>query len=420
MTLSRLNPYWLTLAFWAVLVGGCALCFGALSPDGDRDDTARILEALKRDRVVELNAGRFQVDGRQFRKPEWQKILNSYFSIVGAVPANGFPQHTAQGKPNHVTTIVVSGLKPGEAWLSFKSEEAGPQQFINVAIERDNEGPLFQDDKSAAFDVLRTGGRGFLLQGVGIATSRGVPNYIGLFKGKELPPAAGAAIDLYNRADVSIINTSVTGFETQVQLDKCEYTIHNYRGMNCGRGIVADGVVEGNISQVRIENALISGIDVSCANVSQASVEVGYESRVGYQELERLPARCVAMVDGKPAYIKEPTDTKGTAILGIPFILRGDGNSLTQWTPNINRPIDLPVAAFAPFRKPTKVSHLNVGLMSGWHKNQRAIYIGDDKPRQFAFQRGVQWNDEPTYAPDHPFVYGMFGGGFDPNKREGE
>jgi hypothetical protein len=177
-------------------------------------------------------------------------------------------------------------------------------------------------------------------------------------------------------------------------------------------------------------------------DIAGVSVEVGYETKVGYRPVpdsadlrKYLPERCVAMVGGVPIYI-ETVAASGfthylsnshcqlsgvahpiTPILGIPIILRGDGNSLTRWTPNINQPIDLPVAAFAPFRKPTKVSHLNVGLMSGWNKNQKAIYIGDAAPRQWDFQRGVQWSDEPTYAPVHPFVYGMFGPGFDPNKR---
>jgi hypothetical protein len=343
-------------------------------------------------------------------------VLNTCFTIVGPTAANGVPQYASDAHVKHLAKIIVTGLKEGEPCFPLKSAAASAQQFINVLIERDTAGPVIQDDRTAAFDVTKTGGRGLRLDGVGITTARNVPNYCGLFQGGELPPSTGAAIDLYNRSDVEITNISVTGFETQVKLDKCEYVIDNYRGMNCGRGIVADSFVVGHISRVRIENVLISGIDVSCANVSQASVEVGYTTKVGYRDLASLPVNCVALVNGVHAYVEQPGGV-GTAILGIPFIMRGDGNSLTQWTPNINQPIDLPVAAFAPFRKPTKVSHLSVGLMSGWANKQKAIYIGDDKPRQFAFQRGVQWNDEPTYAPVHPFVYGMFGPGFDPNKR---
>jgi hypothetical protein len=343
-------------------------------------------------------------------------VLNTCFTIVGPTAANGVPQYASDAHVKHLAKIIVTGLKEGEPCFPLKSAAASAQQFINVLIERDTAGPVIQDDRTAAFDVTKTGGRGLRLDGVGITTARNVPNYCGLFQGGELPPSTGAAIDLYNRSDVEITNISVTGFETQVKLDKCEYVIDNYRGMNCGRGIVADSFVVGHISRVRIENVLISGIDVSCANVSQASVEVGYTTKVGYRDLASLPVNCVALVNGVHAYVEQPGGV-GTAILGIPFIMRGDGNSLTQWTPNINQPIDLPVAAFAPFRKPTKVSHLNVGLMSGWANKQKAIYIGDDKPRQFAFQRGVQWNDEPTYAPVHPFVYGMAGPGFDPNKR---
>jgi hypothetical protein len=389
----------------------------------------------------------WKVDGRKFASPEWQAVLNTCFTFVGPTPANGVPQFASQGRPKHLATISVTGLKPGEPCFLLTGAEASAQQFINVLIERDTAGPVIQDDKGAAFDVTKTGGRGLRLDGVGITTARSVPNYCGLYQGGELPPSTGAAIDLYNRADVEILNTSVTGFETQLQLDRCEATVDNWRGMTCGRSIVVTGgFVPVTITRARIENVLISGIDGSCVDIAGASVEVGYETKVGYRllpmsangELQKyVPDRCVLMVNGTPIYVEATSDgfkhylsdshcsllpfnhamAVFTPILGIPFILRGDGNSLTRWTPNINKPIDLPVAAFAPFRKPTKVSHLNVGLMSGWANKQKALYIGDDKPRQFAFQRGVQWADEPTYAPVHPFVYGMAGPGFDPNKR---
>jgi hypothetical protein len=383
------------------------------------DNSTALLTTLQRgDRFAEIPAGNWKVDGRKFASPEWQKVLNTCFTIQGPTAANGVPQFVSDAHVRHLAKIVITGLKEGEPCILLKSAEASAQQFVNLLIERDTAGPVVQDDKTAAFDVLKTGGRGLKFDGVGLTTARNVPNYCGLYQGGELPPSTGAAIDLYNRADVEILNTSVTGFETQLQLDRCEATVDNWRGMNCGRSIVvARGFVPVTITRARIENVLISGIDGSCVDIAGVSVEVGYGTKVGYQEPHSLPARCVAIVGGLPVYIEQPTATKVTAIFGIPFILRGDGNSLTRWTPNINQPIDLPVAAFAPFRKPTKVSHLNVGLMSGWNKNQKAIYIGDAAPRQWDFQRGVQWSDEPTYAPVHPFVYGMFGPGFDPNKR---
>jgi hypothetical protein len=409
------------------------------------DNSASFLTALNRgDRFAEIPAGPWRVDGRKFASPEWQKVLNTCFTFIGTTAANGVPQYASDGHPKALSKLVVTGLKEGEPCFPLKGQAAGHQQFLNMLIERDTAGPVIQDDKTAAFDVLKTGGRGLKLDGVGISTGRNVPNYCGLYQGGELPASTGAAIDLYNRADVEILNTSVTGFETQLQLDMCEATVDNWRGMTCGRSIVVTGgFVPVTITSARIENVLISGIDGSCVDIAGVSVEVGYETKVGYRPVPNdadlskyVPGRCVAIVGGMPVYVEKTWPVHLThylsdshcqlpagpanpivPILGIPFILRGDGNSLTRWTPNINQPIDLPVAALAPFRKPTKVSHLNVGLMSGWANKQRALYIGDDKPRQFAFQRGVQWNDEPTYAPVHPFVYGMAGPGFDPNKR---
>jgi hypothetical protein len=410
------------------------------------DNSASFLTALNRgDRFAEVPAGAWKIDARKFASPEWQKVLNTCFTIKGPTAANGVPQYASDAHVRHLAKIVLTGLKEGEPAILLKGAEASAQQFIDILIERDTAGPVIQDDKAAVFDVLKTGGRGLRLDGVGISTGRNVLNYCGLYKGGELPPATGAAIDLYNRADVSILNTSVTGFETQLQLDMCEATVDNWRGMNCGRSIVVNAVVPVTITRARIENVLISGIDGMGVDIAGASVEVGYATKVGYRYwiendnlLKSVPDKCVVMVNNTPVYVEtvrggfknylseshcavDPTSLTPGAVVpvfGIPFILRGDENSLTRWTPKINMPVDLPVAAFAPFRKPTKVSHLTVAMGNQvWLHKQRALYIGDSAPRQFAFQRGVQWADEPTFAPVHPFVYGTFGPGFDANKR---
>jgi hypothetical protein len=122
------------------------------------DNSTALLTTLQRgDRFAEIPAGNWKVDGRKFASPEWQKVLNTCFTIQGPTAANGVPQYASDAHVKHLAKIVVTGLKEGEPCFPLKGAEASAQQFVNVLIERDTAGPVIQDDKTAAFDVLKTG-----------------------------------------------------------------------------------------------------------------------------------------------------------------------------------------------------------------------------------------------------------------------
>jgi hypothetical protein len=251
--------------------------------------------------------------------------------------------------------------------------------------------------------VQKTGGRAFRLEGLDLATPMNVENYIGQFAGNELPPPTGAVVDLYNRSDVTIREVTCTGGDRFLQLDAVEATIDDVRVNNCGRAmLIKRAFVPVKINGPRVENVLVSGIDGECVDATQTSVEVGYKTRVGPSPLPAdftwavaagsgrvevrggdvtrwIPEWSVIRLAGLPIYVQEVDATgftfyqsdpryehcalpamNGTGaslirLLGITHIMRGDGNSLCGWGPNLNdgatrdEPIHgLPVAAFYP------------------------------------------------------------------------